>query len=57
MVHPEVLKAGGIDTDVYRGFAFGLGMTRLAMMKYGIPDIRLFNAGDLRFYEQFPATI
>lgn len=48
MVHPNVLKAGGIDTEVYTGFAFGLGLTRLAMMKYGIKDIRVLNAGDLR---------
>lgn len=53
MVHPNVLKAGGIDTEVYTGFAFGLGLTRLAMMKYGIPDIRVFNSGDLKTLEQF----
>ena len=48
MVHPNVLREGGIDTDVYTGFAFGLGLTRLAMMKYGIRDIRVLNSGDLR---------
>jgi phenylalanyl-tRNA synthetase alpha chain len=48
MVHPNVLQAGGIDPDEYTGFAFGLGLTRLAMMKYGIRDIRVLNAGDLR---------
>lgn len=48
MVHPNVLKYGGIDTNVYTGFAFGLGLTRLAMMKYGIRDIRVLNSGDLR---------
>ncbi len=48
MVHPKVLEAGGIDTEVYTGFAFGLGLTRLAMMKYGIRDIRVLNSGDLR---------
>ena len=53
MVHPNVLKAGGIDPDVYSGFAFGLGLDRLAMMRYGINDIRLFHGGDLRFLEQF----
>lgn len=53
MIHPNVLKAGGIDSEQYSGFAFGLGLTRLAMMKYGINDIRLFNGGDLRFLKQF----
>ena len=48
MVHPAVLRAGGIDPEVYSGFAFGLGLTRLAMMKYRIRDIRVLNAGDLR---------
>ncbi|MFH1922616.1 MAG: phenylalanine--tRNA ligase subunit alpha [Planctomycetota bacterium] len=57
LVHPRVLEYGGIDTDEFSGFAFGLGLTRLAMMKFGIPDIRLFNSGDVRFYEQFPATV
>ncbi len=53
MVHPKVLEAGGIDSKKYSGFAFGLGLTRLVMMKYNIGDIRLFNSGDLRFLEQF----
>jgi phenylalanyl-tRNA synthetase alpha chain len=53
MVHPNVLIAGNIDSKKYSGFAFGLGLTRLTMMKYGINDIRLFNSGDLRFLEQF----
>lgn len=57
MVHPRVLQAGGVDPAEYSGFAFGLGLTRLAMLKYGIPDIRLFNRGDLRFLEQFVATL
>ncbi|MEE9295931.1 MAG: phenylalanine--tRNA ligase subunit alpha [Phycisphaerae bacterium] len=48
MVHPNVLKAGGIDPHEHTGFAFGLGLTRLAMMKYGIADIRVLNSGDLR---------
>jgi len=48
MVHPNVLRAGGIDPEEFSGFAFGLGLTRLAMMKYGIRDIRVLNAGDLR---------
>lgn len=53
LVHPNVLKAGGLDPKIYNGFAFDVGVTRLAMMKYGIDDIRLFNSGDLRFLEQF----
>lgn len=57
LVHPKVLEAARIDTSIYSGFAFGLGLTRLAMMKFNIPDIRLFNSGDIRFYEQFPATL
>lgn len=57
LIHPRVLEYGGIDTSIFSGFAFGLGLTRLAMMKYGIPDIRLMNSGDIRFYEQFPAGV
>ncbi len=53
MVHPNVLKAGGIDSERYTGFAFGLGIDRLTMMRYAVPDIRLFMSGDLRFLEQF----
>ncbi len=53
MVHPNVLRAGGIDPDKYSGFAFGIGLNRLVMMRYGIDDIRLFTSGDLRFLEQF----
>ena len=48
MVHPNVLKHGNIDPHEYTGFAFGLGLTRLAMMKYGIADIRILNSGDMR---------
>ena len=53
MIHPNVLREGGIDPEVYTGFAFGLGMTRLAMMKYGVKDIRDFNSGSLRALSQF----
>jgi phenylalanyl-tRNA synthetase alpha chain len=53
MVHPNVLKAGGIDPDKYNGFAFGLGLDRLVMMRYGIDDIRLIHGADLRFNSQF----
>lgn len=57
MVHPRVLQHGGVDASQYSGFAFGLGLTRLAMMKYGIPEIRLMNSGDVRFLSQFPASV
>lgn len=57
LVHPRVLRFGGVNTDKYTGFAFGLGLTRLAMMKYNIPDIRLLNSGDLRFGEQFSPSV
>lgn len=53
MVHPEVLRHGGIDPDRYSGWAFGLGVERFAMMKYDINDIQLFHQGDVRFLEQF----
>ncbi len=53
MVHPNVLTAGGVNPDEFSGFAFGFGMDRIAMMKFGINDIRLFNSGDLRFLNQF----
>jgi phenylalanyl-tRNA synthetase alpha chain len=57
LVHPNVLAHGGIDSTKYSGFAFGLGLTRLAMMKYGIRDIRYFNAGDVRVLEQFVPAV
>ncbi len=53
MVHPNVLKAGKIDPNEFTGFAFGLGLDRLVMMRYAIDDIRLIHAGDLRFNSQF----
>jgi phenylalanyl-tRNA synthetase alpha chain len=53
LVHPNVLKMGGIDPEVWSGFAFGLGLTRLVMMRYGIDDIRWLQSGDLRFAKQF----
>jgi phenylalanyl-tRNA synthetase alpha chain len=53
MVHPTVLKNGGVDPNKYTGFAWGWGVERLLMMKYGIPDIRLLFENDLRFLEQF----
>ena len=56
MIHPNVLKEGGIDTEKYSGFAFGLGLTRLAMMKYGVKDIRDFNSGNLKALSQFKSN-
>ena len=53
LVHPNVLRMSGIDPEQWGGFAFGLGLTRLAMMRYGIDDIRLMQGGDLRFLGQF----
>lgn len=53
MVHPNVLRAGGIDPEKYTGFAFGIGLTRLAMMKYKINDIRGLNSGDIRYLKNF----
>jgi phenylalanyl-tRNA synthetase alpha chain len=53
MVHPNVLRNAGIDPTVYQGFAFGMGIDRLAIMKYGVDDIRLFYNGDLRVVSQF----
>lgn len=53
MVHPNVLRASGIDPDSYSGFAFGMGIDRLGVMKYGIEDVRDFYSGDLRFVNQF----
>jgi phenylalanyl-tRNA synthetase alpha chain len=54
MVHPAVFEAVGYDPDRYTGFAFGMGMERVAMLRYGVDDIRLFYENDLRFLEQFP---
>lgn len=53
MVHPEVLKASGVDASRYQGFAFGMGVERLAMLRYGVNDLRLFFENDLRFLKQF----
>ncbi len=53
MVHPNVLAAGGVDNEKYTGFAFGMGIDRIALLKYGIDDIRLFYENDVRFLKQF----
>ena len=53
MVHPNVIRAGRLDPEKYSGFAFGIGVERVAMLKYGVDDIRLFYENDMRFIEQF----
>ncbi|KZX82402.1 phenylalanine--tRNA ligase subunit alpha [Oleiphilus sp. HI0009] len=53
MVHPKVFEASGIDAEKYSGFAFGLGVERLAMLRYGVNDLRMFFENDLRFLQQF----
>ena len=53
MVHPNVFASCNIDTDTYAGFAFGMGVERLAMLRYGVNDLRLFFENDLRFLHQF----
>lgn len=53
MVHPEVLRNGGIDPERYSGFAWGLGIERLAMLRYRMKDIRMFTENDFRFLSQF----
>ena len=53
MVHPRVFEAVGYDSEKYTGFAFGMGVERIAMLKYGVHDIRLFYESDVRFLEQF----
>jgi phenylalanyl-tRNA synthetase alpha chain len=53
MVHPRVLEMSGIDTEHFQGFAFGMGVERLAMLRYGIGDLRLNFENDLRFLAQF----
>ena len=56
MVHPAVFEAVGYDPEQVTGFAFGMGMERVAMLKYGVDDIRMFYENDLRFLEQFPVV-
>ena len=53
MVHPNVIRAGGLDPDRYQGFAFGMGIDRIAMLKYGIPDLRAFFEADLRWLRHY----
>jgi len=53
MVHPNVIANGGLDPERYTGFAWGMGPHRIALLRYGVPDIRLFYGGDMRFLGQF----
>ena len=53
MVHPNVLRHGNVDPERFQGFAFGMGIDRLAMLRYGVDDLRLFFQNDLRFLRQF----
>jgi phenylalanyl-tRNA synthetase alpha chain len=53
MVHPQVLRNCGIDPETYSGFAFGMGIERVAMIKFGVPDLRLLYENDLRLLGQF----
>ena len=53
MVHPNVLRNVGLDPERYQGFAFGLGIDRIAMLKYGMPDLRAFFSGDLRWLKHY----
>ena len=53
LVHPNVLRAGGLDPDEWQGLAFAFGIDRMVMLKHGIDDIRLLYGGDLRFVDQF----
>ncbi len=55
MVHPHVLRSGGIDPDEYQGYAFGMGLDRVTLLRHGIPDLRLLYGADVRFLEQFAA--
>jgi phenylalanyl-tRNA synthetase alpha chain len=54
MIHPNVLNAAGIDAEVWQGYAFGMGIDRVAMLRYGVDDLRLFFENDLQFLKQFP---
>ena len=53
MVHPNVLEAAGVDPEEFTGYAFGMGIERLAMLRYGVTDLRTFFDNDLRFLRQF----
>ena len=56
MVDPNVLEANGIDSSVYKGYAFGMGVERITNLKYQVKDLRLFSENDVRFLEEFMAA-
>jgi phenylalanyl-tRNA synthetase alpha chain len=56
MVHPNVLKNCGLDPDEYQGFAWGMGIDRIAMLKYGMPDLRAFFEADVRWLDRITAS-
>lgn len=55
MIHPNIFEAVGYDSEIYTGFAFGFGIDRMAMMKFGLTDLRQLFAGEAAFLGQFPA--
>jgi phenylalanyl-tRNA synthetase alpha chain len=57
MVHPNVLRNGGIDPEEFTGFAFGMGIERITMLRYSINDLRLFSENDVRFLRQFKSVV
>jgi phenylalanyl-tRNA synthetase alpha chain len=57
MVHPNVLSNCGIDPNKYTGFAFGMGIERITMLKYQVKDLRLFSENDIRFLQQFEGAV
>tara|TARA_B100000927_G_scaffold276238_1_gene256867 strand:- start:1315 stop:1488 length:174 start_codon:yes stop_codon:yes gene_type:complete len=57
MVDPNVLEASGIDSNKYSGFAFGMGVERIAQLKFKVNDLRMYSENDLRFLEQFKSTL
>ena len=56
MIDPNVLKSAGIDPEVYSGFAFGMGVERMAMLKYEVKDLRMWSENDVRFLDQFKSA-
>jgi phenylalanyl-tRNA synthetase alpha chain len=57
MVHPNVLQNAGVDSEEYTGFAFGMGIERVTMLRYGISDLRMFSQNDIRFLRQFKTVV